>query len=266
MSSASRKPMSRSSSTRMARSKSPSTSPMSSMGPSRAGTGRFRCGPASRSLTSPSRRAGSPYRPGGCTDLGCNSPPSTFGVADLGGRVRVVWHYASDGGERTFDLSYRLVGLAKAADDVVDVFLQVWGDEWDSSLDELNASMQLPGQLSTGEVLIWGHPSSVAGRPASGPTGFAQLWRRAMFPRASSSRCESSSRARCSPRLRVPRLSPEIASPTFAPRRMPRSPRPTPGRIGAGRITGSHSPHLSARALGGLVHLFPLRARASTQL
>ena len=114
---------------------------------------------------------GIPYRPGGCTDLGCNSPPSTFGVADLGGRVRVVWHYASDGGERTFDVSYRMAGVAKAADDVVDVFLQVWGEEWDSSLDQLSASMQLPGQLSTGEVLIWGHPSSVAGETSLGADG-----------------------------------------------------------------------------------------------
>ena len=40
---------------------------------------------------------------------------------DLGGRVRVVWHYAPMEG-RTFDLAYRLTGLAKASDDVVDFF------------------------------------------------------------------------------------------------------------------------------------------------
>ncbi len=109
------------------------------------------------------------YDTGACTDLGCNSPPSTFGVADLGGRVRVVWHYATDGGERTFDLAYRLTGLAKASDDVVDVFLQVWGEEWESSLDELTASMQLPA--GTGEIFIWGHPSSVNGVTSLGADG-----------------------------------------------------------------------------------------------
>jgi hypothetical protein len=37
------------------------------------------------------------YNPGGCTDLGCDSPPSTFGSVDLGGRIRVVWHYSTFG-------------------------------------------------------------------------------------------------------------------------------------------------------------------------
>ena len=34
---------------------------------------------------------GTAYVPGGCTDLGCSSPPGTFGVRDLGGRIRIVW-------------------------------------------------------------------------------------------------------------------------------------------------------------------------------
>lgn len=69
--------------------------------------------------------AGFSYRDGGCTDLGCSSPAGTFGTRDLGGRLRVVWHYAAETERRTFELSYRLAGLTKAYDDVVDVQVQV---------------------------------------------------------------------------------------------------------------------------------------------
>ncbi|HJR86114.1 MAG TPA: DUF2207 domain-containing protein, partial [Acidimicrobiia bacterium] len=116
--------------------------------------------------------AGIDYQPGGCTDLGCtSSPPSTYGVVDLGGRIRVVWHYVTGGGERVFDVRYRLSGLTKAADDVVDVYLQIWGDEWETTLDQLTASMQLPGPAGTGDVYIWGHPASVTGSTSLGADG-----------------------------------------------------------------------------------------------
>ena len=62
--------------------------------------------------------------------------------------------------------------------------------------------------------------------------------------------------ASCSPRLRVLRLSPEIAWPTFRRGGCRDRPRPTPSRSGAGRITGSHSPYLSAGALGGVFIYF----------
>jgi uncharacterized membrane protein len=64
-----------------------------------------------------------------------------------------------------------MTGLAKAADDVVDVFIQVWGDEWDASLEELTVSMRLPGTAGTGDILIWGHPSSVNGLTSLGADG-----------------------------------------------------------------------------------------------
>jgi len=135
------------------------------------------------------------YATGGCTDLGCNSLPSTYGWADLGGRIRIVWHYAAFAEQRTFVVSYRFVGLAKAADDVVDVNLQVWGDEWKEPLSRLTATMTLPGQVGPGDVKIWGHPSHVAGTTSLGtdrvrpsleaanipPGQFVEM--RVMFPR-----------------------------------------------------------------------------------
>ena len=41
---------------------------------------------------------------------------------------------------RTFQISYHMTGLAVAYDDVVDVNLQVWGDQWAVGLEHLEAS------------------------------------------------------------------------------------------------------------------------------
>jgi hypothetical protein len=102
---------------------------------------------------------GRAYRPGGCTELGCLDAPATFGVADVGRRVRIVWHYAATNETRTFEIRYTIRGLAVAHDDVVDVNLQVWGDEWDESLGRLTATLQAPGKI----VRAWGHPVWVRG-------------------------------------------------------------------------------------------------------
>ena len=51
-----------------------------------------------------------------------------------GDTERVVWHFSASDAVRTFEIRYRMQGLAVAYDDVVDVNLKVWGDEWDESL------------------------------------------------------------------------------------------------------------------------------------
>ena len=78
---------------------------------------------------------GKPFGPGAPTDLEPGGPAGTFGVDDLGGRVRIVWRFQSDGvQQRTFLVHYRMTGLAVGYDDVVDVNLKVWGDEWKQRL------------------------------------------------------------------------------------------------------------------------------------
>jgi uncharacterized membrane protein len=84
------------------------------------------------------------YTLGGCTELGCSSPPGTYGVEEQGDLVRIVWHHSSFSEQRTFQLTYTMTGLAKAYDDVVDVNFQVWGDQWSVGLDRLEARMALP--------------------------------------------------------------------------------------------------------------------------
>ena len=138
---------------------------------------------------------GTSYEFGACTQLGCSDLPGRFGVVNLGGRVRIVWHYSAFNEPRTFTVSYRIDGLAVAYDDVVDVNLQVWGDEWAVPLDSLSAIMMLPGEAIAPEVRVWGHPASVDGATNLGADGvspsllanripagqFVEL--RVMFPR-----------------------------------------------------------------------------------
>jgi uncharacterized membrane protein len=100
-----------------------------------------------------------PYRPGACTELGCAGEEGTYGVERLDGAVRIVWHYRAADEERTYKISYRLRGVAVAYDDVVDVNLQVWGDEWETGLTQLTAQLLAPGDVSR----AWGHPVNVRG-------------------------------------------------------------------------------------------------------
>ena len=99
------------------------------------------------------------YRPGACTELGCTSPPGTYGVERRDDGVRIVWHYRASSEERVFRVGYRLRGVATAYDDVVDVNLQVWGDEWETGLTQLTAQLLAPGDVER----AWGHPVSVRG-------------------------------------------------------------------------------------------------------
>ena len=60
-----------------------------------------------------------------------------------------------------FRIHYRLSGVAVAYDDVVDVNLKVWGDEWQTGLGRLTARLVAPGR---GRPRAWGHPVSGARR------------------------------------------------------------------------------------------------------
>ena len=127
---------------------------------SRTASATSRSARASGSTRSACSEKGSPFRPGASTELEPGGPPGTFGVDDLGGRERDRLALQSDGfQERTFAIHYRLRGLAVAYDDVVDVNLKVWGDEWEQRLGRLTATMRGPGEV----VRAWGHPVWVRG-------------------------------------------------------------------------------------------------------
>jgi uncharacterized membrane protein len=113
--------------------------------------------------------AGRAYAPGASAELGSSGAPGTYGTANLGDTYRIVWHYRAAYEERTFTVRYRLNGLAVAHDDVVDVYWQVWGDEWEEPLGSLEATMILPAGAGKGEVKVFGHPASVSGKTSLGP-------------------------------------------------------------------------------------------------
>ncbi|MEX2464263.1 MAG: DUF2207 domain-containing protein, partial [Gaiellaceae bacterium] len=106
---------------------------------------------------------GTRYAPGAPTEIGSVGEDRTFGVARLDDGARIVWHYRAFSELRTFTIGYTLRGLAVAYDDVVDVNLKVWGDEWDVPLANLTAELTLPGPASGRAYRAWGHPVSVRG-------------------------------------------------------------------------------------------------------
>jgi len=116
---------------------------------------------------------GVPYRDGACAQLGCRGAAGTFGTVIVDDVQRVVWHYDATDERRTFEVSYRMVGVAVAYDDIVDVNLKVWGDEWKTGLDRLSAEFTHPGGATPGEERVWGHPDRVDGSTSLGASGTA---------------------------------------------------------------------------------------------
>jgi hypothetical protein len=110
------------------------------------------------------------YIPGASTELGSFGVPGSFGVETSSNRVRIVWHYRAENERRTFTISYRFRGLAVAYDDVVDVNLRVWGDQWPAGVGSLAAAMQLPGRAELSPLYrVWGSPAWVRGVVARFP-------------------------------------------------------------------------------------------------
>lgn len=108
------------------------------------------------------------YAPGGSLTLGTEGPPSQFGTGLVDGKQRIVWRYRASNERRTYTIRYRLSGLARAYDDVVDVDLQVWGGTWKVGLARLEATMAAPGKVSPRNARIFGHPVTVHGDTAFG--------------------------------------------------------------------------------------------------
>jgi uncharacterized membrane protein len=112
---------------------------------------------------------GKEYAPGASAELGSSGAPGTYGTTNLGNAYRIVWHYRASDESRTFTVRYRLSGLAVAHDDVVDVYWQAWGDEWQEPLGSLEATTVLPGDPGKGDVKVFGHPATVSGKTSLGP-------------------------------------------------------------------------------------------------
>ena len=85
--------------------------------------------------------------------------PGTFGVERRGDTVRIVWYFDARNQTRAFTVSYVLRKVAVAYDDVVDVNLKVWGDQWEQSLARLVGVETAPGKI----LRAWGKPVWVRG-------------------------------------------------------------------------------------------------------
>lgn len=119
------------------------------------------------------------YQPGGCTSFGCTDAEGRFGATQIPGGVRIVWHHKASDESRTFNIGYRVEDAVVAYNDVLDVQWQVWGDQWDSDLPKLVATLRDP-RLQPGPATpekpsaVWGKPRDVEGRDFLG-VGEARL-------------------------------------------------------------------------------------------
>ncbi|HSF62487.1 MAG TPA: DUF2207 domain-containing protein, partial [Gaiellaceae bacterium] len=111
------------------------------------------------SLVQPSvAERGIAYRQGTATDL-APGVPGTFGIERRGDGIRIVWYFNAANQTRAFTISYTLRRVAVAYDDVVDVNLKVWGDQWAEPLSRLAAVENAPAKI----MRAWGKPVWVRG-------------------------------------------------------------------------------------------------------
>ncbi|HEU5211327.1 MAG TPA: DUF2207 domain-containing protein, partial [Gaiellaceae bacterium] len=109
------------------------------------------------------------YEPGASAELGSSGAPGTFGTTRTDQGTRIVWHFQATDQQRTFTVGYTLRGVTVAHDDVADVNLKVWGDQWNTGLGRLTATMTLPGVATGPRYRVWGHPYWVHGDVARLP-------------------------------------------------------------------------------------------------
>ena len=148
---------------------------------------------ASRSTRSPWPRERPQYRPAGARSSSARPARDVRHDSNDKG-VRIVWHYQAQSSRGASESTTGCAASPTAYDDVVDVNVKVWGDEWEVSLGQLTATVVAPG------------PTCVRGDTRRRPRRRDIDGTRAEPPRtrhssaASSSSCARSSRAGSSPR------------------------------------------------------------------
>ena len=87
----------------------------------------------------------------------------------------MVWHHSSQDTTRTFKLVYRFTGVVRAYDDIADLQMQVWGDQWAVRADRVSATVDLPAGAESGDVRVFGHPYGINGTTSLGEDGVSPL-------------------------------------------------------------------------------------------
>jgi uncharacterized membrane protein len=105
---------------------------------------------------------GRPYRPGGDTVLGSHDSPGVFGATSIPGGARIVWHYSASDEQKTYTISYRVIGGVIAYDDVIQVGWKIWGSQWNFDLDHLTGHVIDPAlDPSNPQYQVWAYPREV---------------------------------------------------------------------------------------------------------
>jgi uncharacterized membrane protein len=95
--------------------------------------------------------AGTSYKrePGGAT--------GSFDVSTSGNTVKITWYYTAENEEKTFTLSYAVLGAVHRYPDTGELYYQFVGVGWDRPIGRVSALVRLPGRVPAGEIRAWAH-------------------------------------------------------------------------------------------------------------
>jgi len=97
---------------------------------------------------------GRPYTP---TQVSAERPDGHYAVSLQNNTYHIEWYFRTDGGRRTFTVSYRVVDCVRVHKDVAELYWQFIGDRWQVGTKNAAVALRLPPGAGEGEVLAWGH-------------------------------------------------------------------------------------------------------------
>ncbi|MCL6638997.1 MAG: DUF2207 domain-containing protein, partial [Firmicutes bacterium] len=97
---------------------------------------------------------GRPYTP---TKISDGRPDGHYAVSLQNNTYHIEWYFRTDGGRRTFNVSYRVVDCVRVHKDVAELYWQFIGDRWQVGTKNAAVALRLPPGAGEGEVRAWGH-------------------------------------------------------------------------------------------------------------
>lgn len=72
--------------------------------------------------------------------------------------IRIKWYFNASNEVKTFKITYILKNAINSYNDVSELNWKIWGDGWELPLNEIFATIYLPGETTPEKVYTYGHP------------------------------------------------------------------------------------------------------------
>ncbi len=83
--------------------------------------------------------------------------PATYYFEEYSDKIFAKWFYSAEDEERTFIISYKVLGAIKAYDDIAELHREFIGIDWLKSLDYAEVNIHLPKGAKKSELKAWIH-------------------------------------------------------------------------------------------------------------